>query len=85
MSQAEAWHAALGAVFFSGAAFLVLSVFKVRELLVDAVPGSLKIAISSGIGPPTPGSAREMRPPSRCPQWMQRWVPAANVTWQLWQ
>ncbi|MCK5800466.1 MAG: NCS2 family permease [Deltaproteobacteria bacterium] len=49
-SQEAAWHAALGAVFFSGSLFLILSVFKARERIVDAIPTSLKLAISGGIG-----------------------------------
>ena len=45
-----AWQAALGAVFISGFLFLLLSLFRVREYLVNAVPMSLKISIAAGIG-----------------------------------
>ena len=41
---------ALGAVFLSGVLFLILSVTKIREWIVDAIPMSQKFAISAGIG-----------------------------------
>lgn len=44
------WQAALGAVFFSGVIFLLVSLFKVREAIVNAIPRSLKFAISAGVG-----------------------------------
>lgn len=44
------WQAALGAIFVSGVVFLLLTFVKVRELIIDAVPESLKLAIACGIG-----------------------------------
>lgn len=44
------WQAALGLVFWEGVLFLLLSVSGVRRLIVEAIPPSLKIAISCGIG-----------------------------------
>jgi len=44
------WQTALGAVLISGLVFLALSVVGVRELIVVALPGPLKQAISAGIG-----------------------------------
>jgi AGZA family xanthine/uracil permease-like MFS transporter len=44
------WQAALGAVFLSGILFVILSVTPVREVIVNAIPRSLKMAISAGIG-----------------------------------
>ena len=44
------WEVGLGAVFLSGCAFLALSLFKVRQWLIDAIPAGLKHAISAGIG-----------------------------------
>ncbi len=44
------WPVALGAVFISGVIFILLTVTKVRQILVIAVPGSLKVAITVGIG-----------------------------------
>ena len=46
----HSWETALGAVFLSGCIFLLLSVLRVREWIVDAIPHGLKVAISAGIG-----------------------------------
>ncbi|MDO4640358.1 MAG: NCS2 family permease [Neisseria sp.] len=44
------WQVALAAVFVSGIIFILFSFFKVREMLVNALPMSLKMAIAAGIG-----------------------------------
>ncbi|MBD1388929.1 NCS2 family permease [Neiella sp. HB171785] len=44
------WQVALGAVFLSGICFILLSVFKVREWIIDAIPQPLRIGIGAGIG-----------------------------------
>ncbi len=44
------WQVALGAVFISGIIFLILTVTQVRQILVVAIPNSLKRAITVGIG-----------------------------------
>jgi adenine/guanine/hypoxanthine permease len=44
------WQVALGAVFISGVVFLVMSIWGVREALVQAIPDSLKRGIAAGIG-----------------------------------
>jgi len=44
------WQTALGAVFISGIIFIILTVTKVRQMLLVAVPNSLKIGITIGIG-----------------------------------
>lgn len=44
------WEKALALVFVSGLVFLALTLTKLREKLVDAVPENLKYAIASGIG-----------------------------------
>lgn len=44
------WQIALAAVFISGIIFFVFSFFKIREMLVNALPMSLKMAIAAGIG-----------------------------------
>ncbi|MFW9609309.1 MAG: NCS2 family permease, partial [Aquaspirillum sp.] len=44
------WQTALGAVFISGIIFVLVSSFKLRELIVNAIPYSLKLAISAGVG-----------------------------------
>jgi AGZA family xanthine/uracil permease-like MFS transporter len=45
-----AWQTALGAVFWAGVIFLLLSVFNIRTHIVKAIPKPLRYAISSGIG-----------------------------------
>ena len=44
------WQQALAAVFCSGVLFFVLSVFRIREYIVNAIPKNLKLAISAGVG-----------------------------------
>ncbi len=44
------WQAALGAVFVSGCLFLLVTLFKVRELIIAGIPQSIRIAITVGIG-----------------------------------
>ena len=44
------WTVALGAVFFSGVLFLILTVGGIRQAIINAVPRDLKYAISAGIG-----------------------------------
>ena len=44
------WQTGLGAVFISGVVFLLLTVTKVRQLIINAVPMDLKYAIVVGIG-----------------------------------
>ena len=44
------WQVALGANFISGLIFVILAVFGLREILLNAVPDSLKNAIAVGIG-----------------------------------
>ena len=45
-----AWEIALGAVFWSGTFFLLLSVFNIRTYIVRAIPRTLRYAIAAGIG-----------------------------------
>jgi AGZA family xanthine/uracil permease-like MFS transporter len=47
---AVSWQAALAAVFVSGVLFLLMSLFRLREAIFDAIPLSLKFAIPAGIG-----------------------------------
>lgn len=44
------WPTALGVVFLSGVLFLALTLLRLREAILDAVPASLKAAIAAGIG-----------------------------------
>ena len=44
------WEQALGIVFLSGVIFLVLTMVKVREKIVDSIPISIRYSIAAGIG-----------------------------------
>lgn len=44
------WQVALAAIFIEGVIFILLTLTKVREAVVNSIPKSLKIAISTGIG-----------------------------------
>ncbi len=44
------WQEALGVVFISGVIFLILTFLGIREKIVKAIPASLRIATSVGIG-----------------------------------
>ena len=44
------WQIALGAVFIAGIIFLILTLTRIRQILVVAIPDSLKHALTIGIG-----------------------------------
>src|SRR5260370_17963884 len=44
------WRTALGVIFFSGVFFLILTVTRVREQIVNGIPGCLKHSTAAGIG-----------------------------------
>ncbi len=44
------WETALGCVFLSGAAFLVLTLVGVRQMIVAAIPRALFAAVAAGVG-----------------------------------
>jgi len=44
------WQKVLGAIFIEGILFMILSIWKVRERLIDSVPESLQCGIAGGIG-----------------------------------
>src|SRR5450631_120118 len=44
------WQTALGCVFLSGVAFMLLTIAGVRQLIISAVPRSLFAAVGGGIG-----------------------------------
>lgn len=50
LGMGYSWQTALGAVFLSGCIFIVLSLFKIREVIINAIPLSLKQGIVAGIG-----------------------------------
>ncbi len=44
------WQQALAAVFCSGVLFFLISVFRVRQYVIDSIPQNLKLAVSAGVG-----------------------------------
>ena len=44
------WQTALGVIFFSGTVFLILTVTRVREQIVNGIPDCLKHSTAGGIG-----------------------------------
>jgi len=44
------WEIALGAVFWSGIVFLILSIFNVRTAVALAIPKQIRSAVAAGIG-----------------------------------
>ncbi len=44
------WEVALGAVFISGCLFVLVSLFKLREIIINGIPQSIRIGITVGIG-----------------------------------
>ncbi|GLR75506.1 NCS2 family permease [Aliivibrio sifiae] len=50
LGMGHTWQVALAAVFMSGVLFILLSLFKIRELIINSIPLSLRTGISAGIG-----------------------------------
>jgi len=44
------WQQALAAVFCSGVFFFLISIFRIREYIINSIPRNLKLAISAGVG-----------------------------------
>ncbi|MFK7159889.1 NCS2 family permease [Marinospirillum sp. MEB164] len=50
LGMGYSWEVALGGVFLSGIVFVLISILKMREWLINAIPASLKLGIAAGIG-----------------------------------
>lgn len=50
LGMGYSWQTALTAVFIEGIIFLILTIFNIREAIVNSIPMSIKKAISVGIG-----------------------------------
>ena len=50
LTMGYTWQEALAAVFFEGVVFILLTFFRVREAIVNAIPLNLRYSISVGIG-----------------------------------
>ncbi|MEC8427795.1 MAG: NCS2 family permease, partial [Pseudomonadota bacterium] len=44
------WQVALGAVFVSGVVFFLLSVFRIREWIINSIPMTLRQSLAAGVG-----------------------------------
>ncbi|HWM82488.1 MAG TPA: NCS2 family permease [Pseudolabrys sp.] len=44
------WQQALAAVFCSGVLFFLISVFRLRQYVIESIPTNLKFAVSAGVG-----------------------------------
>ena len=45
LGMGVSWQTALGAVFISGLVFLVLTLTSIRQMIVEGIPASMKVAI----------------------------------------
>ena len=50
LGMGYSWQMALTAVFIEGLLFILLSLFKIREQIANAIPAGMKSAIGGGIG-----------------------------------
>lgn len=50
LGMGYSWQFALTAILLEGIVFILLSIFKIRELIVDTIPNGMKAAIGVGIG-----------------------------------
>ncbi|AKX44059.1 guanine permease [Thiopseudomonas alkaliphila] len=50
LTMGYTWQVGLGAVFLSGLIFFCMSIFKIREWIINSIPLPLRSAISAGIG-----------------------------------
>ncbi len=50
LGMGKSWEFALTAVFLEGIIFILLTLFNIREAIIDSIPTSVKRAISVGIG-----------------------------------
>lgn len=50
LTMGHTWQVALGAVFLSGVIFFLLSIFKIREWIINSIPMELRAGVAAGIG-----------------------------------
>jgi AGZA family xanthine/uracil permease-like MFS transporter len=50
LTMGISWQVALGCVFIEGLLFIILTLFKIRQMLIDAIPASIKYGTACGIG-----------------------------------
>ncbi|MBO3276794.1 NCS2 family permease [Pseudomonas schmalbachii] len=50
LHMGHTWQVALGAVFLSACMFFLISIFRIREWIINSIPLELRSAIAAGIG-----------------------------------
>ena len=50
LTMGISWQVALGCVFIEGIIFIILTLTKIRQQIMDAIPGSIRYATACGIG-----------------------------------
>ncbi|NNN26040.1 MULTISPECIES: NCS2 family permease [Pseudomonas] len=50
LHMGHTWQVALGAVFLSACMFFIISIFRIREWIINSIPLALRSAIAAGIG-----------------------------------
>ena len=50
LDMGYSWQIALGGVFISGIVFILLSLFSIREWIINSIPHALRSGIAAGIG-----------------------------------
>ncbi|MDV7212006.1 NCS2 family permease, partial [Azotobacter beijerinckii] len=50
LQMGHSWQVGLGAVFLSACLFLLISLLRIREWIIDSIPLELRLAIGAGIG-----------------------------------
>jgi AGZA family xanthine/uracil permease-like MFS transporter len=50
LSQGHSWQLALGACFIAGIIFLLMNIFHLRQVIMHAIPRTLRIAVAGGLG-----------------------------------
>ena len=78
MGITDPWKVALTAILVEGVIFIILSIFKFRETLVNAVPANLKYGISAALACSSPLwalRARALSPPTPLPLWARTVLP----------
>src|SRR5579864_4779675 len=50
LTMKYSWQQALAAVFCSGVIFFLISIFPIRQYIINSIPKNLKLAISAGVG-----------------------------------
>ncbi|MDD5135962.1 MAG: NCS2 family permease [Candidatus Omnitrophica bacterium] len=50
LTMGISWQVALGCVFLTGITFIILTITRMRQALIEAIPASIRYSIAAGIG-----------------------------------